>query len=158
MLTKDEKLTSSREYGEKKAIESIWNHAIASANILHVISFCFLSKENENGKAFTMRFFFTSQGYLYFTYRIHSIGILQEKNNLDFYGAKKKGKESSSSKGFFVTIRQTILYFVLYSLRTWGEISTSGTNTSIIDWGTQYFVEYLFFFLTQIHWSNHCPG
>ena len=57
MLTKDEKLTSSREYGEKKAIESIWNHAIASANILHVISFCFLSKENENGKAFTMRFF-----------------------------------------------------------------------------------------------------
>ena len=92
MLTKDEKLTSSREYGEKKAIESIWNHAIASANILHVISFCFLSKENENGKAFTMRFFFTSLRYLYFTYRIHSIGILQEKNNLDFYGAKKKKK------------------------------------------------------------------
>lgn len=80
------------------------------------------------------------------------------KEQLGLLWREKEKKESSSSKGFFVTIRQTILYFVLYSLRTWGEISTSGTNTSIIDWGTQYFVEYLFFFLTQIHWSNHCPG
>ena len=115
MLTKDEKLTSSREYGEKKAIESIWNHAIASANILHVISFCFLSKENENGKAFTMRFFFTSQGYLYFTYRIHSIGILQEKNNLDFYGAKKKKeKKVVPAKGFLS--RYVRLFCILYCI------------------------------------------
>ena len=119
MLTKDEKLTSSREYGEKKAIESIWNHAIASANILHVISFCFLSKENENGKAFTMRFFFyftkVSVFYVSDTFnwnfaRKEQVGLLWRE--------EKKEKESSSSKGFFVTIRQTILYFVLYSLRT----------------------------------------
>ena len=118
MLTKDEKLTSSREYGEKKAIESIWNHAIASANILHVISFCFLSKENENGKAFTMRFFYFTKVSVFYVLDTFNWNFARKEQLGLLWREEKKGKKSSSSKGFFVTIRQTILYFVLYSLRT----------------------------------------
>ena len=114
MLTKDEKLTSSREYGEKKAIESIWNHAIASANILHVISFCFLSKENENGKAFTMRFFFTLQRYLYFTYRIHSIGIFARKEQLGLLWREEEKKKVVPAKGFLS--RYVRLFCILYCI------------------------------------------
>ena len=117
----------------------------------------FFPKKTKMEKPLRCDFFLLYKGIC-----ILRIGYIQlefcKKRTTWTFMARRRKKESSSSKGFFVTIRQTVLYFVLYSLRTWGEISTSGTNTSIIDWGTQYFVEYLFFFLTQIHWSNHCPG